>query len=178
MSAMGRKRLERELANLQKEPTPMIRVRARAARGRTACCCFRVCAQSPAPPRVVPCARTRTPGRACAAHTHTHTHTHACVCACPCAVAVPTRCVCARACARMCMTRWWDGVQAAPQDDNIFIFHYAMEGPLATPFEGGMYHGVLKFPDEYPMKPPSVIMYTPNGRFQPGQRICLTISDY
>ena len=28
------------------------------------------------------------------------------------------------------------------------------------------------------MKPPSVIMFTPSGRFEPNARICLTISDY
>lgn len=37
---------------------------------------------------------------------------------------------------------------------------------------------MLKFPNEYPMKPPSVIMITPSGRFECNQRICLTISDW
>jgi ubiquitin-protein ligase len=30
---------------------------------------------------------------------------------------------------------------------------------------GGYYHGVLLFPPEYPMKPPGIMMITPNGRF-------------
>ena len=47
-----------------------------------------------------------------------------------------------------------------------------------SPYEGGLYHGMLKFPPEYPMKPPSVIMITPSGRFEEKQRICLTISDW
>ena len=32
--------------------------------------------------------------------------------------------------------------------------------------------------ESLPMKPPSVIMLTPSGRFECGQRICLTISDW
>jgi ubiquitin-conjugating enzyme E2 J2 len=30
----------------------------------------------------------------------------------------------------------------------------------------------------YPLKPPSVLMYTPNGRFKTGQRLCLSNSDF
>ena len=31
---------------------------------------------------------------------------------------------------------------------------------------GGYYHGKLVFPREYPFKPPSIYMATPNGRFK------------
>ena len=58
-------------------------------------------------------------------------------------------------------------------ESNILNFHYVIEGAPGTPYAGGYYHGVLKFPSEYPHKPPSVIMYTPNGRFQPATRICM-----
>ena len=44
--------------------------------------------------------------------------------------------------------------------------------------QGGVYHGKLKFPPEYPLKPPSIIMITPNGRFKTMRRICLSMSDY
>merc|ERR1712223_1214063 len=43
---------------------------------------------------------------------------------------------------------------------------------------GGMYHGKLVFPSEFPFKPPSIYMTTPNGRFKPDTRLCLSISDY
>lgn len=38
--------------------------------------------------------------------------------------------------------------------------------------------GVLLFPHDYPYKPPSVMMYTPNGRFQERMRLCLSMSDF
>ena len=37
---------------------------------------------------------------------------------------------------------------------------------------------MLKFPADYPYKPPSILMYTPNGRFIPNQRLCLSMSDF
>jgi len=41
-----------------------------------------------------------------------------------------------------------------------------------------MYHGLVEFPRRYPFSPPSILMYTPNGRFRPGAHICLSISDF
>jgi ubiquitin-conjugating enzyme E2 J2 len=42
--------------------------------------------------------------------------------------------------------------------------HYVVTGPENTPYEGGLYHGKLVFPREFPFKPPSIYMITPNGR--------------
>lgn len=67
---------------------------------------------------------------------------------------------------------------AEPDPDNLFHWHYVIYNLKDCPYEGGYYHGMLKFPPEYPMKPPSVLMITPSGRFQCKQRICLTISDW
>lgn len=47
-----------------------------------------------------------------------------------------------------------------------------------SPFEGGFYVGKLMLPIEYPAKPPGVMMITPNGRFQPEKKICMSMSDY
>jgi ubiquitin-conjugating enzyme E2 J2 len=69
-------------------------------------------------------------------------------------------------------------ITVAPNDANILEMHYVMEGSPGTPYEGGVYHGKLLFPKEYPLKPPSVLMLTPNGRFQPGRRLCLSMSDF
>ena len=33
-------------------------------------------------------------------------------------------------------------------------WHYALEGPSDTDFEGGVYHGKITFPKQYPFKPP------------------------
>lgn len=51
-------------------------------------------------------------------------------------------------------------------------------GPPKTPYEGGKYHGLVRFPSEYPFKPPSIMMFTPSGRFQTSTRLCLSISDF
>jgi len=40
---------------------------------------------------------------------------------------------------------------------------YVIIGPPNTPYEGGVYQGKLKFPSEFPFKPPSIYMITPNG---------------
>lgn len=38
--------------------------------------------------------------------------------------------------------------------------------------------GKLVFPADYPFKPPSIRMITPNGRFQVNTRLCLSMSDF
>lgn len=65
---------------------------------------------------------------------------------------------------------------AEPLEDNIFEWHFTIRGPQQTNFEGGVYHGRIILPSEYPFKPPSIIFLTPNGRFQVGKKICLSIS--
>ncbi|CAN3353931.1 ubiquitin-conjugating enzyme E2 6 [Diutina catenulata] len=69
-------------------------------------------------------------------------------------------------------------IDAKPNDENILEWHYVITGPPQTPFEGGQYHGMLRFPAEYPFKPPSISMITPNGRFTTNMRLCLSMSDY
>lgn len=61
---------------------------------------------------------------------------------------------------------------------NILEWHYVIIGPQDSPFAGGYYHGALIFTKDFPFKPPSIYMYTPNGRFKPNKRLCLSISDF
>lgn len=67
---------------------------------------------------------------------------------------------------------------AAPLDDNLFEWHFTVRGPDDTEFQGGIYHGRIIVPAEYPMKPPDIIVLTPNGRFEVGKKICLSISGF
>ncbi|XP_046742037.1 ubiquitin-conjugating enzyme E2 J2 [Diprion similis] len=69
-------------------------------------------------------------------------------------------------------------VVAEPVPSNILEWHYVVNGPESTPYEGGFYHGKLVFPREFPFKPPSIYMTTPNGRFKVNTRLCLSISDF
>uniref|UniRef100_A0AAV1T321 E2 ubiquitin-conjugating enzyme n=1 Tax=Peronospora matthiolae TaxID=2874970 RepID=A0AAV1T321_9STRA len=71
-----------------------------------------------------------------------------------------------------------DYIRAVPLETNILEWHYVITGTKGTPYEDGYFHGKLKFPPEYPMKPPSVLMLTPNGRFKTNQRLCLSMSDF
>jgi len=67
---------------------------------------------------------------------------------------------------------------AAPLEDNLFEWHFTVRGPEDTDFQGGVYHGRILVPAEYPMKPPDIIVLTPNGRFEVGKKICLSISGH
>uniref|UniRef100_A0A0N5AR54 UBIQUITIN_CONJUGAT_2 domain-containing protein n=1 Tax=Syphacia muris TaxID=451379 RepID=A0A0N5AR54_9BILA len=71
-----------------------------------------------------------------------------------------------------------DMYYAQPLDNNLFEWHFTVRGPADTDFDGGIYHGRILLPVDYPMKPPNVILLTPNGRFQLNQKICLSISGY
>ena len=56
-------------------------------------------------------------------------------------------------------------IYAKPLEANIFIWNYILIGNQ-EPYNNGYYHGTLTFSSEYPIKPPSINMFTPNGRFE------------
>jgi ubiquitin-conjugating enzyme E2 J1 len=67
---------------------------------------------------------------------------------------------------------------AAPLEENLFEWHFTIKGPAGTEFEGGLYHGRIILPPEYPFKPPNIVLLNPSGRFEVGTKICLSISSY
>ncbi|KAL3119431.1 hypothetical protein niasHT_002519 [Heterodera trifolii] len=67
---------------------------------------------------------------------------------------------------------------ARPMEDNLFEWHFSVRGPPDSPYAGGVYHGRIVLPADYPMKPPNLILMTPNGRFETNKKICLSISGY
>jgi ubiquitin-conjugating enzyme E2 J2 len=69
-------------------------------------------------------------------------------------------------------------IKARPLETNILEWYYCIVGPKDTVYDGGEYYGTVTFPEEYPFKPPSIRMMTPNGRFQTNFRLCLSMSDY
>uniref|UniRef100_A0AC35UBC1 UBIQUITIN_CONJUGAT_2 domain-containing protein n=1 Tax=Rhabditophanes sp. KR3021 TaxID=114890 RepID=A0AC35UBC1_9BILA len=69
-------------------------------------------------------------------------------------------------------------LEASPLDSNILEWRYCIHGAPDTPYEGGYYQGKLVFPENYPFKPPSIYMITPNGRFKVNTRLCLSMSDF
>eukprot|EP01083_Nonionella_stella_P011435 32504_1 len=68
--------------------------------------------------------------------------------------------------------------ETIPLKDDIRTWHYVLKGPSGSDYFHGYYHGVLKFPSDYPYKPPSIMLFTPNGRFQINTKICLSNSDF
>jgi len=67
---------------------------------------------------------------------------------------------------------------AAPLEDDIFEWHCTLRGPSGTDFEGGLYHFRIRLPAEYPFRPPSIMLLTPNGRFELNTKICISFTNY
>eukprot|EP00919_Chromeraceae_sp_WS-2016_P038935 GHVR01092981.1.p1 GENE.GHVR01092981.1~~GHVR01092981.1.p1 ORF type:complete len:267 (+),score=74.60 GHVR01092981.1:69-869(+) len=84
------------------------------------------------------------------------------------------------------LTREYNNLQKSPtpqisvnHEDSLLICHFVFyDLPSDTPYAGGMYHGKLVLPKDYPHAPPSIYMITPSGRFETNTRLCLTISDF
>ena len=60
----------------------------------------------------------------------------------------------------------------------MFEWYFIIHSLPDEPYKDGFYMGKLKFPNDYPWKPPSIQMITETGRFAVNKRICLSISDY
>ena len=65
---------------------------------------------------------------------------------------------------------------AEPLENDMFEWHFTIRGPAGSDFEGGLYHGRILLPPEYPFKPPNIVFLNRNGRFEVGTKICLSIS--
>ncbi|XWV26932.1 putative ubiquitin-conjugating enzyme E2 [Tupanvirus soda lake] len=74
----------------------------------------------------------------------------------------------------------------APEENDFYKIHFVIPGPDDTPFEGGLYHGMIRLNENHPYGPPNIHMITPSGRFRPepypipnGSRgICTTTSSF
>lgn len=67
---------------------------------------------------------------------------------------------------------------AAPLESDMFEWHFTIRGAEGTDFEGGIYHGRILLPAEYPYKPPHIVFLTPSGRFETNTKVCLSFSAY
>jgi ubiquitin-conjugating enzyme E2 Z len=74
-----------------------------------------------------------------------------------------------------------DGIYLWIDKTNIFQQYALIIGPENTPYFGGFYFFNIKYPDNYPEKPPEVKLMTTNGkvRFNPNLyqcgKVCLSI---
>ncbi|KAL2340151.1 hypothetical protein Fmac_008091 [Flemingia macrophylla] len=53
-----------------------------------------------------------------------------------------------------------DDYMSLSLEENIFEWQFSIRGPGYSEFEGGIYHGRVVFPSEYPFKPPSFMLLT------------------
>jgi ubiquitin-conjugating enzyme E2 J2 len=63
-------------------------------------------------------------------------------------------------------------VYVVPLEANFLEWNFVFEGPSTSFYKGGFYWGKLVFSPDYPFDPPSVIGYTPNGRFAVNTDLC------
>lgn len=63
-------------------------------------------------------------------------------------------------------------------DDNLYDWRFIFKGEKDSPYHNGIYMGKIRLPDNYPLKPPKISVITPNGRFEPGKDICLSITNF
>ncbi|WP_411023349.1 ubiquitin-conjugating enzyme E2, partial [Salmonella sp. s51228] len=71
-----------------------------------------------------------------------------------------------------------DGFVAGPIDEeNMLEWEVLISGPEGTPYEYGVFSALLKFPEDYPMNPPTMRftsdIFHPN--VYPDGKVCISI---
>lgn len=76
-------------------------------------------------------------------------------------------------------------IRLYPVRNNIREWHFSFCGPLysrslkSSDFSNGLYHGKIVLDESYPQKGiKQIIMLTPNGRWEVGTDICLSITNH
>jgi ubiquitin-conjugating enzyme E2 Z len=74
------------------------------------------------------------------------------------------------------------GIVIVPRSEQLSLMDVLIIGPKDTPYEGGLFHFVLRFPPNYPLAPPRARLMTTSGnsvRFNPNfyksGKVCLSL---
>lgn len=65
-----------------------------------------------------------------------------------------------------------------PSKDNLLEIHFSIRGPVASIYEGGVYHGRILLDYRHPFKPPHIQLITKSGRFVPYTNICFSLTAF
>lgn len=70
-----------------------------------------------------------------------------------------------------------EGVAVELSDDNLFEWKVFIEGPAETDYSGGIFALSMKFPQDYPMNPPTVVFLSDfwHPNVYPDGRVCISI---
>ena len=71
-----------------------------------------------------------------------------------------------------------DNFYIQPLENNMHMWHFTLKGVSGSDFDGGIYHGHLQLPPDYPLNPPDIFFHNDNGRFAKNTKICLNITGY
>jgi len=69
-------------------------------------------------------------------------------------------------------------IQGIQDESNILIFYFLLKGCKKSPYENGYFIGKIMLPNDYPETPGDFMILTPNGRFTPNSKICLSNTRY
>lgn len=69
-------------------------------------------------------------------------------------------------------------IRLAPCRANLHEWHFTIAGPPGSVYEGGLYHGRVLLPGDYPASAPRLQMLNPSGRFEVGADICLSATAF
>lgn len=64
-------------------------------------------------------------------------------------------------------------MRVALADGDASQVHFSVKGPEGTPFQGGIYHGKIILPPDFPFRAPHVQMLSESGRFETRTNICI-----
>lgn len=73
-----------------------------------------------------------------------------------------------------------EGITAGPVDESdMFTWEAMIQGPEGTPYEGGVFPAILRFPKDYPLNPPKMKFDVPGGLWHPNVyangEVCISI---
>ena len=66
---------------------------------------------------------------------------------------------------------------SGPMPNDLFEWHFTFRGSEGTDYEGGLYHGRILYPEDYPLGSPEIVLLNRNGRFEPGRHVWCTEYD-